>query len=208
MGYAEFKAFLASFLWRDGDTVLLAALDALIRMAEAGLQRELKVQDAQQLAELTFTDSSTPLLLPADYRSPDRILGLGGDYEYVTPGQFWSSTQVGSSPAELGTFTVVGRNLYISGWPSVTSPQAFELLYYRTIEPYQTADASWVADLHLDLFVYATLKHAGRFVRDDDRVPGWNEAYMEALGAALAEDTINRYARGAPQKITYGGRRG
>lgn len=212
MDFAAFKAFLASFLWRDGDAVLLAALDSLIRMAEASLQRDLKVQDGQETVPLLFLDSGTPITLPSDYRSPDRLLGPGGDYDYVTPGQFWASTLAGgaqvSAPAEAGTFTIIGRALYISGYPSVTAPAEVRLVYYRSIPSFQATDASWLADLHLDLFGYTTLSHAGRFVRDDDRVPGWKEAADLALASALEEDQLNRYARGAPQKIRFGGRHG
>lgn len=209
MTYAEFKAFVSVFLWREGDAVLLAALDALIRMGEAGLQRELKVQDGQATALLTFVDSQMPVALPLDYRSPDRLLGPGGDYEYRTPGQFWELTASGGGtglPAEEGTFTIIGRDLYISGFPSVQAPAEVRLIYYRTVPSYQVTDASWIADLHLDLFTYATLQHAGRFVRDDDRVPGWQEGYNTALASAIGEDTINRTARGAPLRMRFGGR--
>jgi len=207
--YAEFKAYVSSFLWREGDAVLLAALDPLIRMAEAGLQRDLKVQDGQATALLTFVDSATPILLPDDYRSPDRLLGPGGDYEYKTPGQFWGDTTAGGgvgTPAQTGTFTIIARNLYISGYPSAMTPAEVRLVYYRSVPGFAVTDASWIADLHLDLFTYATLQHAGRFVRDDDRVPGWVEGYTAALASAIGEDTINRTARGAPLRIRFGGR--
>jgi hypothetical protein len=211
MLYSEFKTFLATFLWRDGDIVLLAAMDSLIRMAEAGLQRDLKVQDATGTVSLVFVDSVTPIALPLDYRTPDVLLGPGGDYTYVTPGQFWGLTAAGGAsgaPAEVGTFSIIGRDLYVSAFPAVQAPADLRLVYYRMIPSYQATDASWVADLHLDLLTYATLMHAGRFVRDDDRVPGWTEAYGAALASAIAEDVPNRYAKGAPLRIRYGGRHG
>jgi len=112
------------------------------------------------------------------------------------------------APAKAGTFTIIGRDLYISGFPSVQAPAEVRLVYYRAIPSFQLTDASWLADLHLDLFAYCALSHAGRFVRDDDRVPGWVEAYQGALASAITEDTVQRIGRGAPLKIRYGGRRG
>ena len=81
------------------------------------------------------------------------------------------------------------------------APHPVSLIYYRKIPSFRVTDACWVADLHLDLMTYAVLKHAGRFVRDDDRVPGWKEDYQAALDSVIDEDTKQRYARGAPMKL-------
>jgi hypothetical protein len=209
MDYPAFKTFVSTFLWRDGDAVLLNALDALTRMAEASLQRDLKTQDAISTLQMTFTDPNTPIALPADYRSPDVLLGPLGDYHYVTPGHFWETTSAGGGGGPLaageGIFTVAGRDLHIIS-TKAGMPQLLWLVYYRTLPSFLDTGASWVADLHLDLFTYAVLQHAGRFVRDDDRVEGWKAAYMDALASAIGEDTGNRHARGAPQRIRFGGR--
>jgi hypothetical protein len=195
--YTQFKDYLASFLWRDGDTVLLNALDALIAMAEAELQRVLKVQDNQSIAALSFT--GVPLLLPDDYRTLDQLVDGAGDYDYLTPGLF--AERGLSGDREQRSFTIIGNDLVLAGTATVDTPHAVSLIYYRKLPSYQVTDASWLAETHLDLFTYAVLKHAGRFLRDDDRVAGWKEDYASALADVIDEDAKQRYSRGGPLKL-------
>jgi hypothetical protein len=195
--YLQFKDYLASFLWRDGDTVLLNALDALIAMAEAELQRVLKVQDNQSMAPLTFI--GVPLTLPDDYRTLDQLVDASGDYDYLTPGLFAERFQSGGR--DQRSFTIIGNDLLLAGTGTVDTPHDVTLIYYRKLPSYQVTGASWVEDTHLDLFTYAVLKHAGRFLRDDDRVAGWKEDYGQALTDVIDEDAKQRYSRGGPLKL-------
>ena len=198
MNYAEFKAHMASFLWRDNDAVLLNALDALTTMGEAELQRVLKVQDNQASAALVF--EGIPVALPADYRTLDQLVAPGIEFAYLTPALFTQRTGSNGQPGDR-YYTIIGNDLTISGAPTVANPVAATAIYYKKIPSFRITDASWVADLHLDLLTYGTLQHAGRFVRDDDRVPGWQEAYKTALADVIDEDQKQRYSHGGPLRL-------
>ncbi|SFL44717.1 phage adaptor protein [Shimia aestuarii] len=194
MTYDEFKTYLATFLWKDNDQVLIDNLDSLIQMADAELNQLFKVQ--QRLKTATISVDNQDFELPSDYRSIrdlTRLTNVAETYGYVPPTELYknrvNAPQLGSRPV----YSLVGSTLLLSG--DYTTPTAFQIVYYDKIPDYQDTDASWVADDFLNLYVYAVLRQTVMFLREDERLPLWNSLFTDALKVALQEDAHER-ARG------------
>jgi hypothetical protein len=206
LSYSSFKTFLITFLWRDGDTVLIANLDSLIAMANAELNRIFKVEDRAVTVPLIAT--STILPLPADFREMRNLSKDGvGPMTNLSPLQFAREDAANGSRQTLMVFTLANGGIKLSGGYSVEAPGDFTLTYYANIPDFKTTDESWMADLYLDVYAYCALKHAAPFLREDDRLMVWDGLYKAALQSALDENAQRKYA-GAPQQITYGGGNG
>jgi len=200
--YADFKAFLTTFLWRDGDTVLIANLDSLIKMADAELNRVFKVEDRTITADAQATD--TILTTPLDYREMRNLSMAGiGPLTYLSPLEFAREEAMAAGQFRP-VFTVSNNLIRLIGPYSISAPVDVSMVYYANLPDFKATDASWMADNYLDVYAYCALKHAAPFLREDDRLQVWMGAYGAALQSALDENA-NRKNTGSPQRITYGG---
>jgi hypothetical protein len=200
MNYAAFKTFLQTFLWRDTDTVLIAAMDNLILMANAGLSRKLKVQDAMTTVTLTAAtdvDLTQHASWPADFRGISTMY-IDGETElyFIAPADFRRRSEKPTITCLQDYYTKSGSGVYLPFLP--TAGADVVMTYYASVPDYAAADASWVADKYLDLYVYAVLKEAGRFLRDDDRIADWTQTYTALLAEAIEDDTRDRYPSDIP----------
>lgn len=203
MTYQEFKSFLVTFLWRDGDTVLIANLDSLITMATSELNRVFKVEDRTVTADAPATDNV--VTTPINYREMRSLSMVGvGPMTYLSPLEFSRQNVANGGQQRLPIFTVSNNLILLSGPFSAENPSTLTMVYYANLPDFAKEDESWVADHYLDLYAYCVLKHAAPFLREDDRLQTWAALYKDALDGALAENA-NRKNTGSPQRVTYGG---
>ena len=203
MDYATFKTFLTTFLWRDGDAVLIANLDALITMANAELNRVFKVEDRTILADTPVTD--TAMTLPLDYREMRHMSLEGvGPMTYLSPMEFARREVANRSNQRLPVFTVSNTLIRLLGDFSPENPGNLTMVYYANVPDFAVTDESWMADNYLDVYAYCALKHSAPFLREDDRLPTWERLYQTALDNAIAENTARKHP-GSPQMLTFGG---
>lgn len=195
MTYAQFKAYLARFVWRDGDTTFESELDNLISMAHARLNRDLRIQRMSKTATLSIT--SNALTLPTDYielrvvATSDRPTPLN----YITPNEL--ERLRATSPGQFqGVYSITGNTLQFAG-ASAAEGRTATIVYYASVPDFETDDTSWLADLYLDLYTYAVLRHTASYLHDDARVALWQNEYAETLASVMADETNRRYA-GSP----------
>lgn len=202
MTYQQFKDYLARFVWRDGDTAFEADLDNLIAMGEARLNRDLRLR----IMETTTTVSATERLvdLPDDYLELRRVSGPRGALHFVTPQEAASEATGAAFPQLVGTYTIEGRKLALHGPQSVTEPIGLVLVYYARVPDFKTDDTSWLADLYLDLYTYAVLRHTASYLRDDERVALWQNEYATTLESVMQDELKARYA-GSPLTVRLPG---
>ena len=65
MTYQEFKDYLATFLWKDTDQVLIDNLDSLIKMADHELNRKLDITRREELYSVAHVGDKIDL--PEDF---------------------------------------------------------------------------------------------------------------------------------------------
>lgn len=200
MTYEEFNDFLMVHLWKQGDTVVLDALPTIIKIAEAELDRILKVTEREVIGALSVT--ATAIELPADCRSVRSVWNTRGMMRYISPAEF-ADNQARDGWAEYDGYTVANSVLLLSNNIKVTTPPgSVQVWYYSKILPFTTGTPSFLADNYFDVFLYAVLKHTAPFLREDERIQTWNAMYGAALGAALDEDQERRFA-GSPIKTKF-----
>ena len=194
--YSQFKDFLKRTMWRDGDTVLDADLDNLIAMADARLNRELRVNDMVTIT--TDNVEGESLTVPTGFLELQTISAtdLSTQLVYITPHEM-QKTRLDSPTAMKPFYSLAGTSLLFAGPMSAADPEPIELIYYSSLPDYSTADASWVADNYLDVYVFAALTHAGMYLREDARIPTWQSLYTDALTRAN-EAEIRRKFAGSP----------
>lgn len=187
MTYAEFKAFLATFLWKDNDAVLVANLDSLIKMANAELNRTLDIERREVVDVINPT--SWNWSLPADFRHMIEF-----NDSSVTNGGQWSKASVGivlqarSRQVTRPLYAVNGLMLYLTNNHSVLNPGEYTIRYRANVPNFAVTDVSYLADEMLDLYTYTALSHSATFLREDERLATWNTLKTDALATAIRED--------------------
>ena len=195
MNYAQFRDYLARFLWRDGDATFEADLDNIILMGEARLNRDLRVDE---MVVTKVSDLILPTLeVPHDFLEMRSITtGDGGVLGYISPHDM-ERRQLSHAHCMVPYYTKKGKYLHFHGPMTVERPVPVVMSYYAAVPDFQSTDESWLADRYSDVYVYAVLRHTGMYLKDDQRVAIWNAEYLEAVTSANNADMRQRYA-GSP----------
>lgn len=200
MNYSQFKAYLARFVWRNGDTVFESDLDNMVEMAHARLNRDLRIQ--RMVATSTSNLTADSLALPADYLELRTITSntQPAPLQFVSPYERERIKMVGASTFQP-IYTVAGSNLLFVGpmSPSDPVPRTVTLTYYAKVPDFAATNSSWLADEYLDLYTYAVLRHTPAYLKDDERLALWKNEYDETLASVVAAEAGRRYA-GSPLK--------
>ena len=205
MNYAAFKAYLARFVWRNGDTVFEADLDNMVDMAHARLNRDLRIQRMVVVASTSLT--SDMVALPTDYLEMRTITSDSrpAPMQYVSPFERERIKLINASTFQP-IYTITGDYLFLVGPMSPTDSPARSaiLTYYSKIPDFATTDTSWLADDYLDLYTYAVLRHTPAYLKDDERVTLWKNEYDETLASVISAEAGRRYA-GSPLRAPMPG---
>lgn len=187
MDYASFKEYLTTFLWKAGDSILIANLDNLIKMANHELDRVLKVERRHSGAPLTI--NALDVDVPTDYHSirslecDDTSLNIKR-FDYVEPSRLIHMRRQTLNHYWLPYYSIRGRKLMFSG-PYTDAPTTVLLEYNTKVPDFFTEDASWVADEYLDIYVYAVLKQSAGFLREDERIATWQQLFADGINTAV-----------------------
>jgi len=196
--YAQFKTFIQASLWRANDTALSNNLDTIIQMADNELNKKLDIQRRE--VSLTIAPEAEDYTLPSDFYQmisltnlqPTRQLRQGVQMSSTTKGAIDAMRAETESSYIYPYYYTQRRSdastLYLVGPFSAAEPGSLELNYRTAVPDYETDDASWLEDEYLDLYLYAVLKHAAIFVREDERIQLYGGLMQDALASALDED--------------------
>lgn len=198
MNYTEFKEWLMEFLWKSGDTVLLDRLDQLIKMGTSELTRKLDVQERHVAVALPV--ESQELTLPADYYKMRAINMNSYELRYVPPAELREFRD--SAPGVFQPiYSLMGSDvaLLVNNY-SVSNPGSATVEYLAKLPDFEAEDASWIADSYLDLYTYTCLKHAGPFLREDERVGIWATSAQAIIEEVMTDEAHNR-ARGTNARV-------
>lgn len=203
MTYDEFKNYLRSFLWKLNDAQLLNDLDNLIILGTSELDRKLDINRREaNLAWQSVQNDTNKQDVPNDLK---HIIALNSDYysyEVVSEGQIQHELNVNSTNRERPYVSVVGSQLAFGHtFPAANQPINYQLVYRTKLPDYKATDASWVEDEYLDLYTYTILKHTAPWLREDERVPLWQQYSTDALSSVLEDDKFNIEYGSSPIKM-------
>lgn len=104
-------------------------------------------------------------------------------YEYTV--LYWPDrTQLGA-PLYYSDYGY--NNFIVCPTPDIAYP--FEFSYLELPEPItEENQTNWITNFAPDVLLYATLLEAIPFLKDDERVPIWNEKYQTAMASLNGQD--------------------
>lgn len=202
MNYKELKDFLVTHLWKQGDQIVIDALDQLIILAEAELNRILRVEG--RLVQIIPQVIDGRFELPDDCQVVRHVTMLDkGPMTYLSPFEFSERYSLGR---ETGLYyTTHGNILNVGGKPPLPT-NMLVIWYYKKIPNYylnqEDENNFWVVN-YPDVFLYTILKHSAPFLREDERLAVWSALGNAAIEGALDENTDLKFA-GSPIKMNFG----
>lgn len=177
------------------DPVVFEQIPRLINLAERRIARELKVQGFINVVNGTMAIGQSVYDKPDRWRDVVSInFGTGPtlskrtplfarSYEYCRT--YWPDESETAQPLFYSDYDY--DHWLFAPTPDVAYP--FEILYYE-LPPLldDTTQTNWLTDYAPQLLLYGTLLEATPFLKNDERIPTWQNYYDRAAGMLNGED--------------------
>lgn len=194
--YSGLQTGALRWLRRSNDTFTEADVPMLIALAEARINRDLRISLMESTATLTI-DSATEAL-PSDFQevralvlqtTPKVVLGL------KTPQDLYT-TYANGVAGQPQHYSIIGSNLRTG--PSPDASYTAELIYYAKIPALSDSNTTTtVLTAHPDIYLYATLIEGAVYLKNDARLATWADLYQRAIGNVSASDQSARWGGGS-----------
>lgn len=170
--YDDLKAAVARWLKR---TNLADAPEDFITLAEAKLNRRLKVRQMRSVLQLTPT--SAYVALPGDYRSAIRVMYGNTPLRFLPESMADPSMNLGG---DFNRYALIGDKIWLL--THVDGKSVLTLHYYQQLEPLsETNTSNWLLEDGPDIYLYASLLEAEPYIKNDERIVVWQSKLEEAL---------------------------
>lgn len=196
--YADLQSAIADWLNRAD---LTARIPDFITLAEADLNRTLRVRDMIVRATATISTQYTPL--PTDYLQAETLqintttVARTHELVFKTPEQMrLERVRLYSLPGEPRIFTSLGLLLEVG--PTPDQPYQSEMAYYQRI-PALSIGPNWLIAKNPDLYLYAALMHSAPYLQDDQKLQTWVAAYDRILARVESEDDNAKFSGSTPR---------
>jgi hypothetical protein len=189
------------------DPVVYEQIPRLINLAERRISRELKVQGFINVVTGTFAVGQAVYPKPDRWRDTVSVnIGTGAQnntrkvvfsraYEYLL--SYWPDRTATEEPIFYSDYDY--NHWLIAPTPDAEYP--FEILYYE-IPPLldDVVQTNWLTDFAPQLLLYGTLLEATPFLKNDERIPVWQQMYDRAAAMLNGEDLAKILDRSAVRK--------
>jgi hypothetical protein len=177
---SDLKTAIASWLARSGDTAITGNAGDFVTLAEAYLNRNLRVRQMEVKTTLTFNGGERNL--PDDYLAWRRLTWIGDinvDLNYMVPSAFERRYPV-TFAGIPSSFTIEGNTIKVR---PTDDDSSFEFLYFAAISPLvDNDDSNWLLERHPDLYLAASLTEAQAFLINPDHAALWAQKRDELMG--------------------------
>jgi len=189
------------------DAIVYEQIPRLINLAERRIARELKIQGFINVVTDTLIVGQSVYQKPDRWRDTVSInIGTGDshnvrkflftrDYEYLR--SYWPNESLTEEPVFYADYNYT--NWLILPPPDEAYP--FEVLYYEL--PVLLDDenqTNWLTDYAPQVLLYASLLEATPFLKNDDRIPVWQQMYDRSAAMLNGEDLAKILDRSAVRK--------
>lgn len=189
------------------DPVVYEQIPRLINLAERRIARELKVQGFINVVTGTLTVGQSVYPKPDRWRDTVSVnIGTGTQnntrkvvfaraYEYLL--SYWPDRTATEEPIFYSDYDY--NHWLIAPTPDAEYP--FEILYYE-IPPLldDVVQTNWLTDFAPQLLLYGTLLEATPFLKNDERIPVWQNMYDRSAAMLNGEDLAKILDRSAVRK--------
>ncbi len=184
---------------RRTDSAFTGQLPTMLKHVEARIARE--IVHSSMVTVTTLALSGRTVTVPADCLEVRSVsVQEGPQLDWVTPevireGRLWDGS---GDPCQ---YTIEGRDIYVA--PAGTA--TLDLSYYAKFTA-MTADADTTALLTSDpdLYLYAMLHEAGKFIQDRDYATEMNAQYVDIKRTVLAQDLDYQASGSVTRRIGQG----
>jgi hypothetical protein len=189
------------------DPVVFEQIPRLINLAERRIARELKVQGFINVVSGTLQSGVAVYPKPDRWRDTVSInIGTGTNnntrkvlfsraYEYML--SYWPDRTATAQPIFYSDYDY--SHWLISPTPDAAYP--FEVLYYELPPLLDDAvQTNWLSEYAPQLLLYGTLLEATPFLKNDERIPVWQNMYDRAAAMLNGEDLAKILDRAAVRK--------
>jgi hypothetical protein len=187
---AELRAQIKEYL--DRPNMDDKIIDMWIKSAEGELARHL-VDHPRNQRVAAHTHSGTVdadiIQLPTDLARIQQVIGP----DRVRLPQY----PIAYSPLDRHGFIYVGNAINI--YPSLKPGQSITINYSRYLTPLERdIDDNWIAQYHVDIYLYGALKEASVYLKDDARLQLWQSEFLRRV-ENLSTQGWNESWQSAPQ---------
>jgi hypothetical protein len=188
--YANLQTAIVTWAMRTDDTEFVAAVPDFITLAEARMNRTLRISDMETTA--TLTPTANVCTLPADYlelRSATAITSPRVPMFQVTRDDL-TEAETGSTAGDPRFYTLRGSSLRLV--PNGTHNVLVE--YYKKVPALTNSNTTnFVLTKAPELYLFGSLLESAPFMMDDPRLGVWGQMYERAVAALVAADKQARF---------------
>ena len=197
--FTELKDAVADWLDRSDLTV---RIPDFIALAETRINRELRIRPMEVRSKMTTTSGQQYFNLPGGYiqmRNIQLNTNPTTPLEYITPemlDRLYGSSTTGKPRA----YTLIGDELQLAPIPD--SGYDLEMAFYEKFTPLGdgssgTVTSNWLTINSPDVLLYGSLMEAEPFIKNDERIPVWLQAYRDSIDKIQKADQRDRHSGSA-----------
>ena len=197
--FTELKDAVADWLDRSD---LTARIPDFITLAEARLNRDLRIRPMEVRSSMETTSGQRYFNLPGGYlqmRNMQMNTNPITPLEYITPemlDRLYGSDTTGKPRA----YTLIGDEIQLAPVPD--SDYTVEMAFYEKFTPLGdgtsgTVTTNWLTTNAPDILLYGSLLEAEPFIKNDERIALWLNAYSSAVKKIQDADARDRHSGSA-----------
>jgi len=190
--YTTLKSSIANWFAKSNVTSSDSIVDDCIDLAEAEVNRRLRLRFMVSTATATVTAGDTTVALPDDFlelRGAYRDGSPQSSLEYCTPEQLNSISNSSRAPY---AFSIIGSNLAFPGPDSDGSE--IELTYYAKPTALSASnETNWLTTNAPQVYLFGALKYAAIYAGDDADAQRYGTLFEGALSALTTEEAFSAY---------------
>ena len=197
--FTELKDAVADWLDRSD---LTARIPDFITLAEARVNRDLRIRAMEVRSTMTTTAGKQYFNLPTNYiqmRNIQLNTNPVTPLEYITPemlDRLYGSSTTGKPRA----YTLIGDEIQLSPIPDST--YSLEMAFYEKFAPLGDGTggsvvSNWLTSNAPDVLLYGSLLEAEPFIKNDERIGLWVNAYNSAVTKIQSADARDRHSGSA-----------
>ena len=197
--FTELKSAIADWLDRSD---LTDRIPDFIALAETRINRELRIRPMEVRSKMTTTSGQQYFNLPGGYiqmRNVQLNTNPTAPLEYITPemlDRLYGSSTTGKPRA----YTLIGDEIQLAPIPD--SGYEMEMAFYEKFTPLGdgssgTVTNNWLTLNAPDILLYGALMEAEPFIKNDERIALWLNAYNGAVKKIQDADARDRHSGSA-----------
>jgi len=194
--FTELKDAVADWLDRSD---LTARIPDFITLAEARVNRDLRIRAMEVRSTMTTTAGKQYFNLPTNYiqmRNIQLNTNPTTPLEYITPemlDRLYGSSTTGKPRA----YSLIGDEIQLAPIPDTA--YTLEMAFYEKFTALGdgtsgTVTSNWLTLNAPDVLLYGSLMEAEPFIKNDERIPVWLQAYRDGIDKLQKADANDRHS--------------